>query len=377
MLTNINLAREVWDSARLRIDTERVLCCAATHERLCELTMKLPSRPAKLGLLALPALLLAFALTIACQGNDPTAVPTTANVSSQSATQDAPTVSTYSGEILIDGSSTVYPVTSAAAEDFRIEHPNVQIPVGISGTGGGFKKFAAGETVISDASRPIKDTERELAAENGIEFIELAVAYDGLSIMVNPDNDFARCMTTDELKMIWEPESSVTTWSDVREEWPNEEIILYGPDADSGTFDYFTEEIVGDTGLIRQDFYPAVDDNVLVQGIFGDRYALGYFGYAYYAANTDKLKLVGVDSGNGCVEPSETTINDGTYSPLSRPLFIYVNIDALNRPEVKAFVRYFLENSTELAASVGYVGLPAAEYDAGLALVANPVPNVK
>lgn len=338
------------------------------------MTLKLPIRPTKLALLMLPALLLALALTIACQGNDP--APAAANAGTQSETQDTNSATTLSGEILIDGSSTVFPVTSAAAEDFRIDNPNVQIPVGISGTGGGFKKFAAGEIAISDASRPIKDTERELAMTNGIEFIELEVAYDGLSVMVNPDNDFASCLTTEELKMIWEPESSVTTWQDVRGEWPDEEIVLYGPDADSGTFDYFTEEIVGDTGLIRQDFYPAVDDNVLVQGISGDRYALGYFGYAYYAANTDKLKLVSVDAGDGCVTPTETTINDGSYSPLSRPLYIYVSIAALERPEVTAFVRYFLQNGDQLASSAGYVGLPQAQYDAGLALVANPVPNV-
>ena len=325
-----------------------------------------------LQLLVLPLLLLVVALTIACQGDSPTAVPD----QPAAAQSDAPDGG-YSGEILIDGSSTVYPITSAAAEDFRIEYPNVQIPVGISGTGGGFKKFAAGETAISDASRPITDLERQNAAANGVDFIELAVAFDGLSVMVNPDNDFASCLTTDELKRIWEPESSVTTWRDVRGEWPDEEIVLYGPDADSGTFDYFTEEILGDTGLIRQDFFPAVDDNVLVQGISGDRYSLGYFGYAYYIANTDKLKLVSVDSGTGCVTPTATTINDGSYTPLSRPLYIYASIESLNRPEVGAFLRYYLENGPQLAASVGYVGLPQAMYDEGLALVANPVPDAK
>ncbi len=281
------------------------------------------------------------------------------------------------GEILIDGSSTVYPVTVAAAEDFRKDHPNVQIPVGISGTGGGFKKFSAGETAISDASRPIKDSERELAAENNIEFIELTVAYDGLSVLVNPDNNWASCLTTDELHEIWKPDSEISNWNQVRSEFPNQEIVLYGPDADSGTFDYFTEEINGDTGIIRDDFFPAVDDNVLVQGIAGDRGALGYFGYAYYIANTDKLKLVGVDSGEGCIEPSEETINNGNYSPLSRPLYIYVSISALQREEVKAFVDYYLRNAADLAASVGYVGLPQYLYDTGLALVSDPVPDIK
>ncbi len=290
---------------------------------------------------------------------------------------EAPEISiTLGGEILIDGSSTVYPVTVAAAEEFRKDHPNVQIPVGISGTGGGFKKFAASETVISDASRPIKDSERELAAENGVEFIELTVAYDGLSVLVNPDNDWATCLTVDQLNEIWKPDSAITNWNQVDSSFPNQEIVLYGPDADSGTFDYFTEEINGDTGVIRDDFFPAVDDNVLVQGIAGDRGALGYFGYAYYIANADKLKLVGVDAGDGCIEPNEETINNGTYTPLSRPLFIYVNIASLQRQEVKAFVDYYLRNAADLAASVGYVGLPQPLYDAGLVLLNNPVPDV-
>ena len=374
MLTLVNACHQTWILYASGPRVERALCLLITDERDTEMTLKIPSRPARLRLLVLPALLLSFVLTIACQSDAPTAVQDDTARTVSKATEPA---GEYTGEILIDGSSTVYPITSAAAEDFRIEYPSVQIPVGISGTGGGFKKFTAGETVIADASRPIKDSERELAAANGIEFIELAVAFDGLSVMVNPDNDFASCLTTDELKMIWEPESSVSTWRDVRGEWPNEEIVLYGPDADSGTFDYFTEEIVGDTGLIRQDFYPAVDDNVLVQGIAGDLYSLGYFGYAYYAANTDKLKLVSVDSGGGCVTPTETTINDGSYTPLSRPLFIYVNIAELARPEVEAFVNYFLENGPQLAASVDYVGLPQAMYEDALELVANPIPDVE
>ena len=372
MLTLVNACHQTWILCVRGPRVERALCLLNLDERDTELTLNLPSRPARL--LVLPTLLIAIVLTIACRSDATTAVQDDPARTVSHAPEQA---GDYTGEILIDGSSTVYPITSAAAEDFRIEYPNVQIPVGISGTGGGFKKFTAGETVIADASRPIKDSERELAAANGIEFIELAVAFDGLSVMVNPDNDFASCLTTDELKMIWEPESSVSTWRDVRGEWPNEEIVLYGPDADSGTFDYFTEEIVGDTGLIRQDFYPAVDDNVLVQGIAGDLYSLGYFGYAYYAANTDKLKLVSVDSGGGCVTPTETTINDGSYTPLSRPLFIYVNIAELARPEVEAFVNYFLENGPQLAASVDYVGLPQAMYEDALELVANPIPDVK
>ena len=280
-----------------------------------------------------------------------------------------------SGEIVIDGSSTVYPVSVAAAEDFRKEYPQVQIPVGISGTGGGFKKFTVGETVISDASRPIKDSEREVAVENGIDFIELTVAFDGLSVLVNPDNDWATCLTTEQLNAIWKPDSEITKWNQVDPSYPDLDIVLYGPDADSGTFDYFTEEINGDTGVIRDDFFPAVDDNVLVQGIAGDRGALGYFGYAYYVANTDKLGLVGVDGGTGCIEPNATTINDGSYSPLSRPLFIYVNVDALEREEVRAFIDFYLRNAADLAASVGYVGLPQQMYDEALALVVSAATN--
>ena len=313
--------------------------------------------------------LLATMVFVACSSDDP---PTQASTTTQPSTQDAaPAASTLSGEIVIDGSSTVYPVTVAAAEDFRKEHPQVQIPVGISGTGGGFKKFTAGETVISDASRPIKDSEREDAAANGIDFIELTVAYDGLSVLVNPGNDWASCVTTEQLNAIWRPDSEITNWNQIDSSFPNLDIVLYGPDADSGTFDYFTEEINGDTGVIRHDFFPAVDDNVLVQGIAGDRGALGYFGYAYYVANTDKLKLVGVDGGAGCVEPNETTINEGSYSPLSRPLLIYVNVAALEREEVRAFIDFYLRTAADLAASVGYVGLPQQMYDDGLKLVEN------
>lgn len=318
--------------------------------------------------------LLATLVLVACSSGElePTAKPqTNAGQAVTDATATDPDEDVLSGEILIDGSSTVYPLTVAAAEDFRKEHSQVQIPVGISGTGGGFKKFAKGETVISDASRPIKDSERELAAENGVSFIELTVAYDGLSVLINPDNDWATCLTTDQLNQIWRPDSEISNWNQIDPSYPNREIVLYGPDADSGTFDYFTEEINGDTGIVRDDFFPAVDDNVLVQGIAGDKGALGYFGYAYYIANADKLKLVGVDSGDGCIEPSEETINAGSYNPLSRPLYIYVSIDALGRPEVRAFINFFLENAASLAASVGYVGLPQEMYDEALALVAS------
>lgn len=343
------------------------------------------------------ALILVIALAFACSNDE--VAPTQAPQQPEEVGSDQPPATTesiarasvddamsdpaavvqadLSGEILIDGSSTVFPVTQAAAEEFRKTYPNVQIPVGISGTGGGFKKFSVGETVISDASRPIKDSEREAAAANGIEFIELTVALDGLSVMVNPSNDFVDCLTTEELRMIWEPGSSVDNWSQVRSEFPDRRMVLYGPDADSGTFDYFTDEINGEEGAIRREFFPAVDDNVLVQGIAGDSGALGYFGYAYYIANADKLKLVAVDSGDGCVYPTDETVNNGTYSPLSRPLYVYVNIASLDRPEVRAFVDFYLENGADLAAGAGYVGLSKVAYDDLLALVANPVADVK
>ena len=277
--------------------------------------------------------------------------------------------STLSGDIEIDGSSTVFPISQAAAEEFRKEHPKVQIPVGISGTGGGFKRFTVGETDISDASRAIKDSEREQAAENGIEFIELKVAFDGLSVLVNPDNDFAACMTTAELKKLWEPGSTVSKWNEIRSEWPDKEIRLYGPDTDSGTFDYFTDAINGEEDASRPDYTQSADDNVLVQGIAGDRNSLGYFGYAYYTENQDKLKVVAVDGGSGCITPSASSINDGSYAPLSRPMFIYVNKASLERPEVKAFIEFYLENAPALAAEVGYVALPQADYDAGLSAI--------
>ena len=282
----------------------------------------------------------------------------------------APTASAaesgLTGNIEIDGSSTVFPISQAVAEEFRKEHPKVQIPVGISGTGGGFKRFTVGETDISDASRPIKDSEREQAAENGVEFIRLTVAFDGLSILVNPDNDFVTCMTTAELKKLWEPGSTVKKWNEIRSEWPDKEIRLYGPDTDSGTFDYFTDAINGEEDASRPDYTQSADDNVLVQGIAGDRNSLGYFGYAYFIENQDKLKVVAVDGGSGCITPSESTINDGSYAPLSRPLYIYVNKASLERPEVPAFIEFYLRNAPALAAEVGYVALPQADYDAGM-----------
>jgi phosphate transport system substrate-binding protein len=266
------------------------------------------------------------------------------------------------GTIKVDGSSTVYPITEAVAEEFGREHPGVRVTVGISGTGGGFKKFTIGETDISDASRPIKQIELGAATSGKIQFVELPIAYDGLSVLVNRANDWCDSLTVADLKKIWEPGSKVRTWADVRPGWPNREIKLYGPGVDSGTFDYFTEAICGEEGAARPDFSASEDDNVLVQGIAGDKDALGFFGYAYYAENKDKLKLVGIDGGAGPVLPSTTTINDGTYQPLSRPLFIYVSVEGAKRPEVEAFVTYYLDNAAALVTDVGYVPMPERLY---------------
>jgi phosphate transport system substrate-binding protein len=273
------------------------------------------------------------------------------------------------GTIEIDGSSTVFPITEAVAEDFHKVNSDVQVNVGVSGTGGGFKRFITGETDISDASRPIKDEEAATAVENGIEYIEIKIALDGISVVVNPNNKFIDCLTVTQLKDIWEPESKIERWSDLNPDWGDKKIRLYGPGTDSGTFDYFTEEIVGEAQRSRADYTASEDDNVLVQGIAGDRNSLGYFGYAYYAENSRSLKLVDIDAGDGCVTPTETTIQDGTFKPLSRPLYIYVNTRSLQRPAVMAFLEYYLEHGAELSTEVGYISLPSAVYDESLTVV--------
>jgi len=267
-----------------------------------------------------------------------------------------------SSEILIDGSSTVFPISQAVAEEFRVDRPEVQIPVGISGTGGGFKRFVEGEIDIADASRPIKDSESVQAAANGVEFTEFTIAYDGLSIAINKSNDFATCMTVAELKKIWEPGSSVDNWNEVRSEFPDKPLRLYGPDTDSGTFDYFTAAINDKEDASRADYTASSDDNVLVQGVSGDQGAMGYFGFAYYTENSEILNVVSVDGGDGCVAPSVSTINDGSYSPLSREMFIYVNNASLERTEVRDFIEFYMNNAAELAEEVGYVGLSEADY---------------
>jgi phosphate transport system substrate-binding protein len=274
-----------------------------------------------------------------------------------------------SGKVHVDGSSTVYPITEAVAEEYRLEQPDVKVLVGLSGTGGGFKKFSRGETDINDASRPIKDSEIEACQSNGIDYIELMVAYDGLSVVANPENDWLDAITLNELKMIWEPEAQgvIMRWNQIRSEWPDEEIHLFGPGTESGTYDYFTEAIVGEAQSSRGDYTASEDDNVLVQGVSTDKYSLGFFGYAYYEENKDKLKVVGVDdenpeNGDGAIYPTLETVMNKTYSPLSRPLFIYANSEAVKRSEVADFVTFYLENASTLTEEVGFIPLSPDEY---------------
>ena len=269
-----------------------------------------------------------------------------------------------SGVISIDGSSTVFPITEAVAEEFRGEQKDVQITVGVSGTGGGFKKFSRGEIDINNASRPIKSQEAATCKENNVEYVELTVAFDGLAVLVNNENTWVKDITVDELKKIWEPaaQGKVTKWNQIRKEWPAEEFHLYGPGVASGTYDYFTEAIVGKSGESRGDFTASEDDNVLVQGIEGDKNSLGFFGLAYYEENKDQLKLIPVDAGKGAISPTLETVKNGTYAPLSRPVFIYVTKKAAQRPEVKSFVQYYLDNASTLVTDVGYIPLQDGEY---------------
>ncbi len=270
--------------------------------------------------------------------------------------------------IKVDGSSTVYPITEAAGEEFqKVKKGKVRVTIGISGTGGGFKKFCRGETDISNASRPIMKTEMEVCKKNGIKYIELPVAYDGLAVMVNPKNTWVDKLTVDELRKIWEPASQgkVTKWAQIRQGWPDAPLKLFGPGVDSGTFDYFTEAIVGKPKASRGDYTSSEDDNVLVQGIAGDKYSLGYFGLAYYEENRDKLRLVPIvnPKTGKPVLPSTETVMDGSYQPLSRPIFIYVNLKSLERAEVKEFVEFYLKNAPQLVREVKYIPLPPRAYE--------------
>lgn len=274
-----------------------------------------------------------------------------------------------SGEIRIDGSSTVFPLSEAVAEEFRAAEPEIRVTVGESGTGGGFKKFSRNEIDINDASRPISAEEIELCKAGGVDFIEIPVAYDGLAVVVSKENTFVDYLTVEELKKIWEPaaQGKIKTWNQVRPSFPNQPINLYGAGTASGTYDYFTEAIVGKAKASRGDYNASEDDNVLVKGVSTDKNGLAYFGLAYYENNADKLKLVPIDdkddsNGKGGILPSQETVSNGTYQPLSRPEFIYVNAKSADRPEVKAFIKFYIENSAALAKEIGYVPLPAEVY---------------
>ncbi|MDA1007833.1 MAG: PstS family phosphate ABC transporter substrate-binding protein [Planctomycetota bacterium] len=262
------------------------------------------------------------------------------------------------GPVRIDGSSTVFPITEAVAEEFLRTQPKVNVTVGVSGTGGGFKRFCAGETDIANASRPIKPSEMEIAKTTGIEFIELPIAYDGLTIGVNKENTWATDLTIADLKRIFSTENTAKTWKDLNAAWPAQPILVYSPGTDSGTFDYFKEVVMGKEGKARSDMSVSEDDNALVMGVSGNKYAIGFFGCAYYFENTDKLTAVKV---NG-IAPTANTIEDGSYAPFSRPLFVYVNSKSASNPQVKAFVDFYLANAATLSAEVGYVKFPAAIY---------------
>jgi phosphate transport system substrate-binding protein len=268
--------------------------------------------------------------------------------------------------VRVDGSSTVYPLTEAVAEEFqKAKGGAVNVTVGIAGTGGGFKKFLRKETDINDASRPILSQELEEARRQGIKFIELPVAFDALSVVVNPGNTWVDHLTTSELQRMWAPEAQgkITNWKQIRPTFPDVPLSLFGPGSDSGTFDYFTEVIVGKPKSSRGDYMASEDDNVLVQGVSKEKGALGYFGYAYYVENRNRLKVVPIDNGSGPVEPSEDTVHNGKYTPLSRPLFIYVNAESLKRPEVAEFVQFYLDHVGDLAKDVGFIPLPKSAYE--------------
>jgi phosphate transport system substrate-binding protein len=268
-----------------------------------------------------------------------------------------------SGTIRVDGSSTVGPLTEAAAEAFQGENPDVRVTVGTSGTGGGFEKFCAGETDISDASREIEDDEIAACRRAGISYESFQVANDGIAVVTNSENDWARCLTVEQLRTIWNTGSKVDNWSEIDPSFADEKLTLYGPGTDSGTFDFFTDKINGEEGASRSDYNATEDDNVTVQGVSGDKGGLGYFGLSYYEQNRDKLNAAQIDGGRGCVAPGTETVQDGSYTPLSRPLFIYVKGSSLRKPEVEAFVQYYLDNTADLAEQALFVPLTQAQED--------------
>jgi phosphate transport system substrate-binding protein len=321
------------------------------------MSIVLPSRT-----IAVTVLLLTAATVSACGGGGP------------SPEGGAPAGST-AAVIRADGSSTVFPISEAVAEEFQRANPNARVTVGISGTGGGFEKFCRGESDLSNASRPITATEVERCDKSGVAFVELPVAYDGLTVVVHPKNSWATSMTVAELKKLWEPsaQGQIMKWNQIRPEWPDKEIHLFGAGVDSGTFDYFTEAIVGKQDSSRGDYTSSEDDNVLVQGIANDELALGYFGFAYFESNKARLKPVAIDegiAGSQPLLPSQETIRNGTYRPLSRPLFIYLSQASLSRPEIKSFAEFYLEEAPALVAETGYVPLTAKEYELAAARLA-------
>ena len=280
--------------------------------------------------------------------------------------EPTPDIANLSGTILVDGSSTVGPITQRVAEAFSEESPNVNVDVQISGTGGGFKRFCVGETDISDASRPIKASEIEVCNDNGIEYIEIPVAFDGIAVLTNIENEFLNCLTVPELLAVWEPNAAntITNWQQIRSGFPEQDLNLYGPGTDSGTYDYFTEAIVGTEGESRMDFFGSEDDYELVDGIAEDVGGLGFFGLSYYDENRDRLRLVAIDNGQGCVEPNTETVARGLYQPLSRPLFIYINRTHINDNQtISAFVDFYLSNAPELVDDVGYIPLTDTLYE--------------
>ncbi|MFG2684368.1 PstS family phosphate ABC transporter substrate-binding protein [Streptomyces sp. NPDC048392] len=269
--------------------------------------------------------------------------------------------SKLSGTVKVDGSSTVAPLSTAAAQLFQAQESGVKVTVGTSGTGGGFEKFCAGEIDVSNASRPIKDEEKAKCEQKGVKYEEFMVANDGLSVVVSKDNDFVDCLTTAQLKKIWEPGSKVTNWNQVDPKFPDQELELFGAGTDSGTFDYFTDAINGEEGASRTDYNPSEDDNVTVRGVSGSKGGLGYFGLSYFEENQDKLKALKIDGGDGCVAPSVETVQDGSYKPLSRPLFIYPKASSLEKPEVEKFVEFYVENNAEIAEKSLFVPLNATQ----------------
>ena len=329
------------------------------HTTALKITLKFVLGGA-LGVLLLPTL-------AGCGNNTQTASNDAAQsgaTETSSENQTSAPDTSLSGTIKGDGSSTVFPITEAIAEEFQAQYPNVKVTVGVSGTGGGFKKFVAGETAIQNASRQIKPEESALAKKNGVEYIELPIAYDGLSVVVNPKNDWAKCLTTAQLKKIWDTGSKVNNWNQIDPKFPNRPLKLYGAGTDSGTFDYFTEAVNGEGGRSRSDYTASEDDNSLVQGVTRDVNAMGYFGAAYYEENADKLKGLEIDGGNGCVAMTPENVASNKYIPFSRPMFIYVNRKDADKPEIKAFMKFAMEKAPELVKQVGYVPLPNDLYAA-------------